>query len=191
MVQVRDNYRAYPTAAERAALARAFGCARVVYNDGLRLRQEAPGPACRSSPTGRAAAGCHEAKRTAERAWLAEVSSVVLVQACNDLHRAYCAYFASLSGRRKGPRIGLPAPRRKRGRQGIRLTRNGFSVTARGVRVAKVGNVALRWSRPLPAAPSSATVVLDSAGRYFVSFVVDAPAAPLPATTRSAGSTWG
>jgi hypothetical protein len=42
LVQLRYNYRLYPTPGQRAALARALGCARVVFNDGLRARQEAP-----------------------------------------------------------------------------------------------------------------------------------------------------
>ena len=37
-MQLRYNYRLYPTPGQRAALARAFGCARVVFNDGLRIR---------------------------------------------------------------------------------------------------------------------------------------------------------
>ncbi|WP_428829399.1 helix-turn-helix domain-containing protein, partial [Nonomuraea coxensis] len=40
-VRLRYNFRLYPTAGQRQALARAFGCARTVFNDGLRLRQEA------------------------------------------------------------------------------------------------------------------------------------------------------
>jgi hypothetical protein len=40
-VQLRYNYRLYPAPGQRAALARAFGCARVAFNDGLRARQEA------------------------------------------------------------------------------------------------------------------------------------------------------
>ena len=40
-MQLRYNYRLYPAPAQRAALARAFGCARVVFNDGLRARQQA------------------------------------------------------------------------------------------------------------------------------------------------------
>ena len=40
-MRLRYNYRLYPTAGQRDALARAFGCARVVFNDGLRARQEA------------------------------------------------------------------------------------------------------------------------------------------------------
>lgn len=34
------NYRLYPTQGQRGALARAFGCARVVFNDAPRARQE-------------------------------------------------------------------------------------------------------------------------------------------------------
>jgi hypothetical protein len=40
-MQLRYNYRAYPDAPQRRALARAFGCARVVWNDCLRDRKEA------------------------------------------------------------------------------------------------------------------------------------------------------
>ena len=68
------------------------------------------------------------AKLTQERAWLAEVASVALVQACQDARRAYKNWFDSLTGSRKGPRVRRPKPRRKRGRQSIRLTRNGFAL---------------------------------------------------------------
>jgi putative transposase len=40
-VQLRYNYRLYPDSAQREALARAFGCARVVFNDALAARQAA------------------------------------------------------------------------------------------------------------------------------------------------------
>jgi len=40
-MQLRYNFRVYPSVGQRMALARAFGCARVVFNDGLRARQEA------------------------------------------------------------------------------------------------------------------------------------------------------
>ena len=72
------------------------------------------------------------AKLTPERAWLAEVPSVALMQACNDARRAYRNWFNSLSGRRKGRKIGHPVFRRKRGRQSARLTRNGFACMASG-----------------------------------------------------------
>ncbi|MEU8060092.1 helix-turn-helix domain-containing protein, partial [Microbispora bryophytorum] len=40
-MQLRYNFRLYPTPGQRQALARAFGCARTVFNDGLRARQQA------------------------------------------------------------------------------------------------------------------------------------------------------
>ncbi|GAA0442235.1 hypothetical protein Aca07nite_62970 [Actinoplanes capillaceus] len=40
-MQLRFRFRVYPDAAQCTALARAFGCARVVFNDGLRLRRQA------------------------------------------------------------------------------------------------------------------------------------------------------
>ncbi len=40
-MQLRYNYRLSPTPGQRAELARAFGCARVVFNDGRRIRQQA------------------------------------------------------------------------------------------------------------------------------------------------------
>ena len=46
--------------------------------------------------------------------------------------------------------------------------------------VAKVGNLKVKWSRQLPAAPTSLTVTKDSSGRYFLSFVVDTEPDILP-----------
>src|SRR5580692_5889684 len=40
VVQVRYRYRIYPSPGQQQALARVFGCARVVYNDCLRLRDD-------------------------------------------------------------------------------------------------------------------------------------------------------
>ncbi len=46
--------------------------------------------------------------------------------------RAYCNFFDSLSGKRKGRKVGAPRFRSdKDHRQSIRLTRNGFTVTDR------------------------------------------------------------
>jgi putative transposase len=127
------------------------------------------------------------AKATPEREWLAQAPSVALVQACNDARRAYRNWFDSLSGQRKGRRIGHPRFRRKRGRRSVRLTRNGFSLHGERLYVAKVGEIKVRWSRPLPSVPSSVTVICEPDGRYYASFVVTRAAAPLPACGREAG----
>jgi putative transposase len=97
-----------------------------------------------------------EAKKTPERAWLGDVASVALVQACQDARTAYRNWFDSISGKRKGRRIGAPRFRsRKDNRQAIRLTRNGFALRENGLLyVAKIGELDVRWSRELPSVPS-------------------------------------
>jgi putative transposase len=117
VVQVRYRYRIYPSAGQRQSLARVFGCARVVYNDCLRLRDECHARREKISDTEVRRRVVTLAKLTSERQWLAEVASVPLVQACQDARRAYRNWFDSLSGQRKGRRVGHPVPRRKHGRQ--------------------------------------------------------------------------
>jgi putative transposase len=96
-MRLRYRFRLHPTPAQREALAMAFGCARVVYNDGLRLREEAYKAAAWVSDNDLLRLVTTEAKRTPDRAWLAEVSAVVLQQSVADLHRAYRNYFAALA----------------------------------------------------------------------------------------------
>ena len=174
-MQLRYSYRLYPTTGQCAALTRAFGCVRVAFNDGLHARQEAFAAGLPYITDAELSARLTAAKATPERAWLGEVSSVVLQQALADLNTAYRNFFASVTGRRKGPKMALPRYRsRKDTRQAIRFTRNAkFSVTPGGkLRLPKIGDIQVRWSRQLPSAPSSVTVIKDSSGRYFASFVV-------------------
>jgi putative transposase len=179
-VQVRYRYRIYPSLGQQQALAGAFGCARVVFNDCMRLRDacHAAGEKVSDSEVQRRVVTL--AKRTPERAWLAEAPSVALVQACNDARRAYRNWFDSLSGRRKGRRVGYPRFRRKHGRQSIRLTRNGFALHGSRLYVAKAGDIKVRWSRELPSQPSSVTVIREPDGRYYASFVVERQPVPMP-----------
>jgi putative transposase len=183
-VQLRYNVRLYPDASQREALARSFGCARVVFNDGLRLRQQAREAGEKYVSDGDLSRRLiTEAKTTPERAWLGEVSSVVLQQALADLNTAYRNFFASISGKRKGRKLAPPRYRsRKDNRQAIRFTKNSrFKVLNNGrLRLPKIGDVEVRWSRTLPSEASSVTVIRDAAGRYFASFVVQTTDEPLP-----------
>jgi putative transposase len=186
-VLVRYRYRLRPTRGQQMALARVFGCVRVVYNDSLRLREQAHAAGVKISDSEVQRRVITLAKLTPEREWLAGVSSVALVQACSDARRAYRNWFDSLVGRRKGRKVGHPVFRRKHGRQSFRLTRNGFSLRGQRLYVAKVGEIRLRWSRPLPSEPSSVTVICEPDGRYYASFVVDRPATQLSACAREVG----
>ncbi len=103
-MQLRYSFRLYPDPRQQAALARAFGCARVVFNDVLRAREDARQTA-RPFPTAGQLSRTliTEAKQTAGRAWLTEVSAVVLQQSLRDAETAYRNFFASLTGTRKAP----------------------------------------------------------------------------------------
>lgn len=186
---IRYRFRVYPNEGQAQALARTFGCARVVYNDALRVRQAAYATGENLSDTEVQRRVVTLAKQVPEREWLAEVASVTLVQACQDARRAYRNWFDSLSGKRKGRKIGHPRFRsRKDNRQSIRLTRNGFTLRRNGrLYVAKVGDLRVEWSRELPSQPSSVTVIREADGRYYASFVVERNTAPLPPTDREIG----
>ncbi|WP_261567005.1 helix-turn-helix domain-containing protein [Frankia gtarii] len=115
---VRYRYRAYPRPGQVRTLARAFGCARVVFNDAIRTREEAYAAGEKLSDIEVQRRVATRAKRTEERTWLTEVSSVVLVQACRDAVQAFKNWFASLSGKGKGPKIGYPNSDHQHGRDG-------------------------------------------------------------------------
>ncbi len=189
-MQLRYQYRLSPTPGQQVALARAFGCARVVYNDALAARMHAYRTGGARLSDGELSKRLTAAKKTPERAWLAQVSSVVLQQALADLNTGYRNFFASVAGKRQGGKVGAPRFRsRKDNRQSIRFTRNArFAVTPGAkLRLPKIGDVAVRWSRELPSEPSSVTIIKDAAGRYFASFVVEVDPQPLSPVASEVG----
>jgi putative transposase len=167
----------------------------VVFNDAVRAREDA-----RKAERAFPAAGqlsrklITEAKQAKERSWLGEVSAVVLQQSLRDAETAYKNFFASLKGARKGSKVGAPRFKSpKDTRQSIRFTANARRhVTGSGrLNLPKIGAVKVKWSRTLPARPTSVTVIKDAAGRFFASFVIDtdpgADQARMPQTDRTIG----
>ncbi|MEU1180549.1 RNA-guided endonuclease TnpB family protein [Streptomyces sp. NPDC005820] len=194
-MQLRYSFRLYPDPGQQRALAKAFGCARVIYNDAVRAREDARTAGLPFPTAGQLSTRLiTDAKRTSARSWLGEVSAVVLQQSLRDAETAYRNFFASLKGDRKGPRTGAPRFKsRKDTRQSIRFTANArWSITdKKRLNLPKIGAVKVKWSRALPATPTSVTVVKDAAGRFFASFVIDtdpaADAARMPDTVRTVG----
>ncbi|WP_017586074.1 RNA-guided endonuclease InsQ/TnpB family protein [Nocardiopsis ganjiahuensis] len=205
-MHLRYTYRIYPDGEQRLALARLFGCVRVVFNDALertaaiKASNKLLGP-----PRARTAQGPYQrvpknadlsreliaqAKKTPEREWLSEVSAVPLQQALRDLDQAWAAYEDSKTGKRKGPKVGAPRFKSRRdGTQSARFTANArWKITDQGkLPLPRVGEVKVKWSRALPSVPSSVTVIKDAAGRYFASFVVQTDDKPLPESTDDVG----
>ncbi len=109
------------------------------------------------------------------------------MQSLNDLNQAYQNFFQSTKGNRKGKPVKPPKFKSRKSRQTSRFTKGGFKVGQHKVYLAKIGKLKIIWSRELPAAPSSVTVIKDSAHRYFLSFVVGIIPEILPQTDNSVG----
>ena len=185
-MKARYSYRIYPKQNQFTPLAKAFGSSRVVWNDAWWLYKNAERNNL-DRPTKVSSLVITQAKKTEERKWLSEVSSVVLQQSLRDLEQAWSNYFDSKTGKRKGKEVGKPKPKKKHGKQAIRFASNAFSVHSQSVYLAKIGHVKVVFSRPLPSKPTSVTIIKDASGRYFASFVVEVPELLAPQTNNSCG----
>ncbi|GET44320.1 RNA-guided endonuclease InsQ/TnpB family protein [Microseira wollei] len=187
-MKARYRYRVYPTLSQQLALNKLFGSVRVVWNDALAncVAQYQSG---NKKPKGADLQKqfITQAKKTKDRVWLSEVSNIPLQQSLNDLEQAYQNFFKSCNGKRKGKPVRPPRFKKRRAAQSAGFTKGGFKVHQTSVYLAKIGKVKVVWSRPLPAQPSSVTIIKDAAKRYFVSFVVEVQPLVLPPTDNAVG----
>ncbi|WP_406178822.1 RNA-guided endonuclease InsQ/TnpB family protein [Streptomyces canus] len=177
------KYRFYPTDVQAAELSRTFGCVRKVYNMALAARTAAWARQERVNYN-QTSALLTAWKKTEELAYLNEVSSVPLQQALRHLQVAFTNFFGK---RAKYPRF----KSRKKSRKSAEYTTSGFRFREGKLTLAKMSEpLAIVWSRPLPegAQPSTVTVSLDAAGRWFVSMLCEDPrVTPLAATDAAVG----
>ncbi len=183
-MKARYQYRIYPTDQQSKDLARLFGCVRVVWNDALSLCKQSQ----KLPSNGDLQKICITlAKKTKEREWLGEVSNIPLQQSIADLEVAFSNFFASCKGKRKGQKMNPPKFKKRTNQQSARFRKGGFSLKGANVFLAKIGCIKTKWSRPLPSEPSSVTVIKDTAGRYFLSFVVEVQPEIKPASNPAIG----
>ncbi|MET8011942.1 RNA-guided endonuclease TnpB family protein [Streptomyces sp. NPDC005266] len=176
------KYRFYPTDEQAAELSRTFGCVRLVYNKALEDRTRAWYGEQRRVSYVQSSAALTQWTKTDELAFLTQVSSVPLQQALRHLQTAFGNFFAK---RAQYPRY----KSRKKSRASAEYTRSAFTWREGRLTLAKMAEpLDIRWSRPLPegAEPTTATVSRDSAGRWFVSMLVEDTIAPVPAPATGA-----
>jgi putative transposase len=123
-MKARYTYRIYPNQMQRASLAQVFGCVRVVYNDALAMVKSTPDGEKWPSNGDLQKLVITQAKRTAEREWLAEVSNIPLQQSVQDLGVAFKNWFAALKGKGKAK---CPRFKKRTNEQSARFTRTGKS----------------------------------------------------------------
>ncbi|NEQ77146.1 MAG: IS200/IS605 family element transposase accessory protein TnpB [Okeania sp. SIO2C9] len=187
-MKARFKYRIYPTPGQKYRLAKLFGCVRVVWNDSLACCQEKYRSGEKKPHNSQLQKQfITQSKKTEYREWLSEVSAIPLQQSLNDLNQAYQNFFKSTKGQRKGRPIRPTKFKSRKSKQTARFTKGGFKVGQHKIYLAKIGKLKIVWSRDLPAAPSSVTVIKDSVHRYFLSFVVEIQPEILPQTDNSVG----
>ncbi|WRH68341.1 MAG: RNA-guided endonuclease TnpB family protein [Planktothrix sp. GU0601_MAG3] len=188
-MKARYRYRIYPTNQQKRLMSQLFGCCRVVFNDALAYCQDQYRAGNKKPSSNELSKRLTELKKTEEKEWLTEVSSVPLQQSLRDLEQAYSNFFKSCKGQRKGKKVKLPKFKKRKSKQSARFTNNGFKLypDSNYIHLAKIGDIRVIWSRKLPAVPSSITLIKDSTDRYLVSFVVEFNPQQLPNNGHSVG----
>ncbi|MNN08256.1 putative transposase [compost metagenome] len=153
---------------------------RFVYNSILRSRTDAYYERQEKISYAQADKRLTAIKKDPDFAWLNDVSAVPLQQAVRHQQTAFANFFA---GRAKYPKF-----KSKRHKQAATFTNAAFKYRDGVLYMAKSKTpLNVRWSRPLPCAPSTVTVSKDSAGRYFVSCLCEFEPVSLPITAKTVG----
>jgi putative transposase len=142
-VQKAFKYRFYPTDSQARQLAQTFGCARLVWNWGLEMRAQAYEQEKKSLSYADTTAALAQLKKTPEKAFLNEVSSVVLQQSLRNLDAAFDNFFDK--------RAAYPKFKSRKDNQSARYTSAGFTYRNGQIKLAKQDeSLNISWSRPLP-----------------------------------------
>src|SRR3989449_28063 len=176
------QYRIYPSSEQKQMLARTFGCARFVYNWALRLRTDAYYERQERIGYHELSARLTRLKQQDDHVWLNEVSCVPPQQALRHLEKAFKNFFEG--------RANYPTFKSRHGEQSAEYTTSAFKWDGQQLTLAKMDEpLTLIWSRPLPdgCKPTTVTVTKDTAGRYFVSILVEEDIKPLPAVNKQVG----
>jgi putative transposase len=176
------RYRFYPTTEQQQLLARTFGCSRYVYNWALRQKIDAYYQRGERLSYSDLSLGLTHLKKQVTTQWLNEVASVPLQQALRHLEQAFLNFFEG--------RARYPSFKKKQSSQSATYVGTAFQLKGTSLILAKMDQpLDMHWSRPLPTGcqPSSVTVSLDTAGRYFISILVEEEIPPLDVTPKMLG----
>ncbi|MBB4090456.1 RNA-guided endonuclease InsQ/TnpB family protein [Salinibacter ruber] len=178
------RYRLYPGEAQKAELARTFGCSRWVYNWALETKTKAYYQDEESLSFTDLSSRLTSKKKEEETEWLSEVSAVTLQQSLRNLNQAFTNFFEG--------RAEYPSFKSKKGDQTARYVGTAFDIREengkRKLRLSKMpGLINIRWSRELPSEPSSCTVTKNAAGQYHVCFVCTEEVRQLPRVNGEGG----
>jgi putative transposase len=175
------KYRLYPTSAQQITLAHHFGCKRFVYNHFLDQRKHHYDQTGKGMSYEDTANQLVQLKRDGEHEWLKDVNSQVLQQSLVDLDTAYKNFFDRVKKKKAGThkgKMGFPKFKKKRNYQSFRVPQF-FSVNFENntLVIPKISPIKIILHRPIPdgATIKSVTISKSCSGKYFASFLVEAP----------------
>ena len=179
------KFRFYPEVQQVEQLAKEFGCARFVWNQGLLRREYAfqqwgvslsSGYDISSQITG--------LKKLESHAWLKDASAGVLQQKLIDQDKAFDNFF---KGRAKFPKF-----KKKSHAQSVRYQMDQRTVlnnyrAGELLKLPKLGELKVKWSQVPGGIPKMVTVSKSASGKYFVGFMCEVEQGLMPITGKIVG----
>jgi putative transposase len=176
------RYRFYPTPQQETLLRQTVGCVRWVYNRALAMRTEAFYQEQKRIGYLETSAALTQWKKQDDLAFLKDVSSVPLQQTLRHLQTAFTNFFEK--------RAKYPNFKKKRNGGSATFTKAAFNLRDGKLFMAKSDeSLNIKWSRQLPknAQPSSITIRLTPAGKWFVSILCEVKILPHPKSIHQVG----
>jgi len=171
IVKQAFRYELDPTNEQQGLLVRAAGTARFAYNWGLDV--------CRAYldqhlliPSAMALHRLWNAYKREHAPWAYAVSKCAGQEALRDLRTAFDNFFASRSGKRRGPKMGFPRYRKKGRDDSFRLT-GAIHVGPKGVQLPRLGWVRTKEPTNKFRGRILSATVRREADRWYVSLTVE------------------
>lgn len=177
------KFRLYPTEAQQVQIKKTLGCARLVYNHFLELRQTEYKDNKTSVSNAECSRRLTQLKQLEDKAFLREVDATALQASLSNLNTAYENFFKK--------RAGYPKCKSKKdSHQTYRsnCVNGNIRLFEKAIKLPKLGLVPCRVSRKVEGRILSATVELRPSGKYYVAVCcTDVPVSALPKTGKSVG----
>ena len=168
------KFRLYPNEEQKQFFAKTFGCSRAVWNmmsaDKIK-HYEKTGETLHNTP----------AQYKKEFPWLKEVDSLALSNVQLNLQKAYKSFFQS--------GFGFPKFKKKNHNQSYKTNNQKGSIALENgyVKLPKVGWVRVKAHRQIKGVIKSATILMTTTGKYYVSILCETEITPLLKTGSSVG----
>jgi putative transposase len=178
------KYKLQPTAEQEETMAFVVRRCRELYNAALTERRDAWRMCAVSSTAAGQSAQLPDIKRECPE--YQDIHSQVLQDVLTRLDRAFQAFFRRV---KNGEKAGYP--RFKRGHRYDSFTDqqfgNGATLDTGFLILAKIGRIAVRWSRPLEGTPKTVTIRREADGWSVTCSCADVPVKPLPLSSQETG----